>query len=167
MAVWICRAGKNSVFFSRFVNDSRIYLTWDRWEIDLRMLPAEQEELRRFVAKECGDVQRSSISNHTGQILVFRDRMHVDDWVIVPSEKSREYSIGIIKSNYCYSADAEDHLRHWRDVEWRFHHIPRASFSQSMQYSLGTYRTIFSLNDTDEFFNFIKKAERDSHYANK
>ena len=35
MSIWLFRAGKNGEFESKFLNDKRIYLTWDNLKVDL------------------------------------------------------------------------------------------------------------------------------------
>lgn len=158
MNVWVCRAGRNSVYHSRFIENNKIFLTWDKWKIDLRLLPPEKDRLRAFVCDECCDTNRTAVSNHLSQVMIFRDKMSVGDWVIVPGTRSREYSLGVIKGDYSYHPDAGEHFYHQREVEWKLLDVPRSSFSKSMQYSLGAYRTIFSLKNTGEFFKFINNS---------
>ncbi len=35
MSIWLFRAGKNGEFETKFLEDKRIYLTWDRLDINL------------------------------------------------------------------------------------------------------------------------------------
>ena len=38
MSLWLCRAGRQGEYESKFLTDKRIYLTWDQLDIDLMML---------------------------------------------------------------------------------------------------------------------------------
>lgn len=154
MRVWVCRAGKKSVYYERFLREERIYLTWGGWKENFTLLPKDTMLLRSKVQRECNDTTKTAVSNHLSQIVIFYDKMQIGDWVLVPGENSRQYSIGVIDGDYYYDPCAGEHFYHQRKVKWKMHNVKREEFSKSMQYSLGAFRTVFSLNDTKEFSEF-------------
>lgn len=156
MNVWVCRAGKDSIYYPRFLENNRVFLCWDGWDRDLCSLPDNKEELRELVASECQDTSKTAISNHLSQLLIFRDRMSIGDWVLVPGKRSRFYSIATIVSDYVFSESEREHFKHQRKVEWLLHDVPRDYFSKSLQYSLGAYRTVFAVKCVDEIENCVK-----------
>ena len=138
--IWVCRSGRNSCYYSKYIEKGRIYLPWDGYNLDLSKY-ALLEEFRPVVAKEKETDNRTSISNWAGQLFSFVKQMNVDDYVLIPTPHSLSYTFGRITGEYQYCA--EDSLHHSRSVEIIKEHIPRTAFPQYIQYSLGAYRTVF------------------------
>lgn len=154
--IWVCRAGMNSVYLDYFLSTERVYLSWDGFKTDLRQFK-DREELKSLVRKEKGDVTRTSVSNWSGQLYTFCWDMKVGDKVLIPHRGSRQYTLAQIKGDYTFSKDNEKGLWHSRSILILENEIPRAIFSQSMQYSLGAYRTIFKVRDEEELIETISR----------
>ena len=50
MTIWLFRAGSSGEFEEKFLNDSRVYLTWNDLNKDLRQYP-DQKSLKEYLMK--------------------------------------------------------------------------------------------------------------------
>ncbi|MGP5082732.1 restriction endonuclease [Corynebacterium variabile] len=65
--------------------------------------------------------------------------------MVAPYKPDSNVNIGIVDSDYYFDADAPTH-RHRRRVQWVKTRLPRAVFSQSALYELGSSLTLFKVN---------------------
>lgn len=154
--LWVCRAGVNSRHLESFINNKRIYLPWKGYKVDLRQFES-REQFRDLVCTEKGDVSRTSISNWSGQLYSFSREMSVGDFVVIPGTGSRSYSLARIVGEYEFDASNKDQLWHSHKIKMILNCIPRDQFSQSLQYSLGAYRTVFKIKNEAEFLLVAKQ----------
>lgn len=152
--IWVCRAGMNSVYLDYFLKTQRIFLPWDGFKCDLRQYK-NREEIKKLVREEKGDVAKTSISNWSGQLYTFCWDMSINDKVLIPHKGRRKYTFAKIVGEYTYTENDEKGLWHSRAISIVPGDIPRDIFSQSMQYSLGAYRTIFKVKDENELTRAI------------
>ena len=153
--MWVVRAGQKSIYFNDYIEKRRIFIPWDGYKCDLSKLD-NLGDYRKLVLKEKGsDNSPVSISNWTIQLFSFVREMRSDDYVLIPSELSRYYCLARIKGGYCYDGKAANGLYHSREIEILETNIPRGIFEQSIQYSLGAYRTIFHAKYEDEILETI------------
>lgn len=157
MAIWVCRAGKKSVYVKEFLNSNKIYCTWDGYAYDLNKYESK-EDLKQKIRSDVADSTTTAVNTWAAQLLILRDKMRIGDIVLTPNENSQSYNIGIIESDYFYDKDAKEHFYHCRRVKWIQQTILREAFPQHIIYSLGAYRTIFRLKYENEFFEVINKA---------
>lgn len=150
--LWVCRAGQKGCYFSKYIEEKRIFLPWDGYRIDLSKY-GSVEEFRPIVAQEKNTDNRTSVSNWSGQLSAFVKQMQIGDYVLIPSAYSRFYVFGRITSDYRYSPDED--LCHSRDIEIIKKDISRSIFSQSILYSLGAYRTVFQPRYKEEIVTVI------------
>ncbi len=82
--------------------------------------------------------------------------MQQGDLVIYPYKPDSTLNFGRITSDYYYEASADFH-RNRRKVEWLKTGIPRAEFSKSARYEVGSAVTLFRVKNHDrEFLEFIE-----------
>ena len=144
--MWVCRAGKDSIYFDTFIDQNIIAIPWDGYGYSFEDINS-REEIKKIVKNETKSDNRTSISNWAGQLFSFCCEMKVGDYVVIQSFRSRKYVVARIKSNYQYVADKE--LKHIREIEIICNDIQRDDLSQSLQYSLGAFRTIFKVYDDE------------------
>lgn len=150
--LWVCRSGQKGCYFSKYIEERKIYLPWDGYDFDLSVFTS-LEDFRTVVAKEKQTDNRTSISNWSSQLFVFSKQMQIGDYVMIPSTSSQSYAFARIISDYNYLHT--ETLHHSRNIEIIKQDIPRMVFSKSVQYSLGAYRTIFQPRCEKEIVDII------------
>ena len=153
--LWVCRPGVNALYYEFFLETKMIYITWEGFKADLSLM-SNREQLKKLVIEEKGDATRTSISNWAGQLYSFCQEMTIGDYVLVPSKGSHTYTLAMIDGDYEYNPHSEKKLWHSRRIRILFNDIPRSIFSQSLQYSLGAYRTVFKIKNEDELLHTVK-----------
>lgn len=43
MAIWVCRAGKKSIYVKDFLNQGKIFCTWDGFDYDLNLYDSKDQ----------------------------------------------------------------------------------------------------------------------------
>lgn len=141
MAVWLVRAGAHGQYEQKFLQEKRIYLTWDDLNIPIDKLK-DRDTLIAELQKVVDDPKPKKLINHASQIWPFAHAMKVGDRVILPSKIQPVIYIGKIKSTYHYVSNAANPFYHYREVEWLADPVPRTHFSQDLLYSFGAFLTI-------------------------
>ena len=86
MALWICRAGKLGEHETRFIEDNRIYCTWDDLHWDMSSI-AERELMKEKLTEiYSGVAKEKTILNWLSQLWAFSHGMSVGDLVAMPSK---------------------------------------------------------------------------------
>jgi restriction system protein len=149
MALWLVRAGKYGEYESRFLQDSRVYLTWEEFDgHDLTSIP-DYDGIKSLLQQVFLGESARKIGNWSGQIWAFALAMKVGDWVAVPSKKTATIAIGEILSPCTYDAAAEPLYQHSRKIRWLNTEVPRTAFDQDILYSLGSVLTICEIKRND------------------
>ena len=148
MALWLFRAGSSGEYENKFLDDNKVYLTWDGLKHDLSQLQ-EKRELYDFLLDFYSDAKMGAVRNWTGQIWPIAHRMEKGDWVILPSKRNPTIHIGEVKSEYKFHPNNEDPFFHSRDVDWFAKDIPRSNFDQDILYSLGAFMTVCRISRND------------------
>ena len=130
------------MYYKKYIETSKVYIPWDGYNTDLSVCKIKSD-FRDLVIKEKGINKRTSAPNWAGQLYSFVKDIKIGDYVLIPSKGSRTYCLALVNGDYCYDQSEEDKLYHSRSVELIEKDIPRTIFTQSIIYSLGTYRTIF------------------------
>ena len=97
MALWLIRAGKNGEHENKFLEDKKVYLTWNGFSENLEIF-SNREELKKKVVEIYSD--SVNIPSSTGQIWRFGKEMKIGDWVVLPSKMARTIHFGKITGNY-------------------------------------------------------------------
>ncbi|MEX0885823.1 MAG: restriction endonuclease [Phycisphaeraceae bacterium] len=148
MALWLVRAGKHGQYEQRFLDESRIYLTWSRLKSDLSQC-ADRDAVRELLRQLFPDATTAKLSNHVGQIWGFAKRMQPGDWLVMPSKTKPAIHIGEITGPYKHAPNEADPYYHYRDVKWIEQDIPRSNFDQDLLYSFGAFMTICQITRND------------------
>lgn len=149
MALWLVRAGSYGEHEPRFLEDSKVYLTWeDLTNVDLSVAK-DYDAIKQIVQQNYPNDLPRKIGNWSGQIWAFALAMKIGDWVVVPSKKSSTIAIGEIVSDYAYDAKATGLYRHSHKVKWLNTAISRSSFDQDILYSFGAFLTVCEVKRND------------------
>lgn len=149
MSLWLARAGKYGEYESRFLQDGRIYLSWeDLAEHDLTKVPT-YDGVKALLQQIYPNEPLRKIGNWSGQIWAFSLAMKAGDWVAVPSKSSPTIAIGEILGPCKYDSTAEPLYRHFREVRWLNTQVLRSAFDQDILYSLGSVLTICEIKRND------------------
>lgn len=150
MALWVVRSGKLNAYETKFLDESRIYLTWDKLPDDLSDLEGLKEFLRvnEYEQKDHPDIREGAIPGYAGQIQAFANKMQVGDWVAT-SRKYGGIHIAEITGDFVRDPNAEKPFGYYRPVKWLAIDIPRSNFDQDILYSLGGASTIFQVKKND------------------
>jgi predicted Mrr-cat superfamily restriction endonuclease len=154
--MWVIRAGQNALHYDKYIQNSKVYIPWDGYNMDLSGIKT-RADFRTVVEKEKGTDNRTSVSNWAGQLYTFTQEMETGDFVLIPSKGSHTYCLAKISGEYRFNKNDKDKLYHCRDIDILEMDIPRDIFSQSVIYSLGAFRTIFKAKHEDEIMNTINK----------
>lgn len=154
--MWIIRAGQHSLYYEKDMMDSKVYLPWHGYCLDLSKARS-RTEFRDIVKQEKKIDNRTTVSNWAGQLYSFTQEIKLGDYVLIPSRGSHTYCLAIITGEYCFDKDEKDKLYHSRDIEIIENDIPKDIFSQSVIYSLGAFRTLFKAKHEEEIMCTIEK----------
>ncbi len=154
--MWVIRAGQDSLYFEKYIHNSRVFIPWEGYNLDLS-LTKTRTDYRFIVEKEKNTTNRTSVSNWAGQLFSFVHEIRIGDYALLPSKGSRTYHLTRIKGPYQFNAKDNDKLYHSREIEIIETDIPREIFPQPIIYSLGAYRTIFKVKQENEVLKTIEK----------
>ena len=155
--MWVCRAGKNGSDFGDVKKYGDIFLAWEGFRLNLESF-SSRDSFKELVIKEKNPSARTSISNWAGQLYSFCQEMTRGDYVLVPYNKSHEYLLTIVEGEYRY--DTSRKYPHVRKIKTVCDGILRSQFTQSTQYSLGAFRTVFKVKQEEEI---LRVAQLISH----
>lgn len=141
MAVWLVRAGSHGEFEPKFIQESRVYVTWDRLDVNLSKL-GQRSELIDAMTERYPNAKTRAIANWASQIWPFAHEMKVGDLVVVPMKTQPAVYVGEIVSDYQSNTAAENPYFHWRDVKWIGEAVPRSHFGKDILFSFGAFMTI-------------------------
>lgn len=141
MELWLNRAGSHGEFEQKFLDEEKIYLTWDGLNKNLKNIDT-RNKLVDLLEEVYPDEKSKRLINHSSQIWQFVKVMKKGDWVVLPSKKQPVIYVGRITSNYLYNSNASNPYFHCREVEWFGQEIPRSHFGQDLLYSFGAFMTV-------------------------
>ena len=153
--MWLCRAGRQSILHDEVIKNKEIILGWEGYKYDMHNITTIHD-FREIVIKEKNPSASATISNRAGQLFSFCCEMKKGDYVLIPSQRSRFYSLAKITGDYKY-VEGETYP-HRREIKIIKEIIKKESLSQSTQYSIGAFRTIFKVKQEDEI---LKAAEQE------
>ena len=148
MALWLFRAGSSGEYESKFLNDNRIYLTWDALNVSLNSFK-DKQNLIDYLMNDYGAEKIARARNWASQIWPIAHEMKKGDWVILPSKIKSAIHIGEITGEYVHNPKANNPYYHYRDVKWFAQDIPRSNFDQDLLYSFGAFMTVCRIKRND------------------
>lgn len=141
MAIWLVRAGSHGEYEQNFIQENRVYVTWDYLSQNLVKL-SDREQLFDILAELYPDSKPKRISNWVSQLWPFAHDMKLGDLVVMPLKTQPSIYIGEIVGDYHWEPDGPDPYFHWRPVKWIGESLPRALFGKDLLYSFGAFLTI-------------------------
>ena len=159
MAVWLIRAGSHGEYEQKFINENRVYLTWEELDADLSKIK-DREALVSELSRHYPGDKPKRIQNWSSQIWPFAHEMKKGDWVVLPLKTQPAIYVGEITGEYHFEADGPDPYFHWRSVIWIGEAIPRANFNQDLLYTFGAFMTICRIqrNNAEERLQAMRKT---------
>lgn len=165
MSIWLFRAGADGEYENKFLNDGRIYLTWDDLNIDLKDFK-EKIKLYEVLANMYDLEKEKTAINWASQIYPIAHRMKKGDWVVLPSKANRTIHIGEIKGEYVYDESLGSPYYHYRSVDWFAQDIPRDRFDQDILYSFGAFMTVCEIHRNNAEQRIKDMSQNDWHVKN-
>lgn len=131
---------------------------------DLTEIGSDREALKKRIADTRPEAKPGAIPVWAGVLLRFRFDMQPGDLVVYPYKPDSTLNFGRIESDYYYDSTAPMH-RNRRKVDWLKTGVPRAEFSKSARYEVGSAVTLFRVKNHDrEFIDFIEGGASDVHF---
>jgi restriction system protein len=121
-----------------------------------------RQEVRTLVEATYPSKTKAFVSNFTGQLWALRDRIKVDDLVVMPIKTTGMIAIGTVKDNYEYRADPDGNRRHVRQVGWHRSDVPRTAIQQDLLFTLNGAATVFGCTRNDAVWRLQRVFETGS-----
>ena len=125
---------------------------------DLSTIERTREAFKDRLGETHPDALPGAIPVQAGVLFRFVCEMAVGDVVIYPSKLDRMINIGIVEGEYSYQPKVNPIYPQQRTVNW-LKHIPRADFSQSALYEIGSAITLFQVTTHAEEFLAAMKGQ--------
>jgi restriction system protein len=140
------------------VGNGFVSIGWDEVG-DLRPIGPDKDALKAVVEHTFPEAKPGAIPVWAGVLLRFAFEMQPGDLVIYPHKPDSTLNFARITGDYVFDASAETH-RHRRVVEWLETAVPRAQFSKSARYEVGSAVTLFRVkNHSDEFLHYLSATD--------
>lgn len=85
MPMWLCRAGRYGEFENKFLEDNRVYCTWDNLSESIMQFPTKQD-LQQYFVDNNPDVKVKTAMNWASQVWPFAHEMKKGEIVVLPSK---------------------------------------------------------------------------------
>lgn len=141
MPVWLCRAGKYGEYENKFLEEGRVYCTWDNLPESILGFPTQQA-LQQYFVDHDPDIKVKTAINWASQVWPFAHEMEKGELVVLPSKIKPAVHFGKITGDYTFCPENGNPYYHVRPVDWFACDIPRASFDQDILHSFGAFMTI-------------------------
>ncbi|MDB5803561.1 MAG: restriction endonuclease family protein [Betaproteobacteria bacterium] len=141
MAIWIIRAGAHGEFEQKFIQENRVYVTWDSLDVDLGKLDS-REDLFSAMGGIYEDAKPKRLHNWVSQVWPFAHVIKKGDLVVLPLKTQPAICIGEIAGDYQYDLIGPNPFYHWRKVKWIADAVPRSHFGQDLLFTFGAFLTI-------------------------
>lgn len=141
MAIWLIRAGSHGEYEQKFIQENRVYVTWDSLNIDLSTL-TQRADLIADMTERYPDVKPKAIQNWVGQVWPFAHEIAKGDLVVLPLKTQPSIYIGEVTGDYQAAPEGPNPFYHWRSVKWIAEGVPRSHFGKDLLFSFGAFLTI-------------------------
>lgn len=141
MAVWLIRAGSHGEYEQKFIQENRVYVTWDGLDVDLGKLK-QRADLTAAMTERYPDTKPKAIQNWVSQVWPFAHEMKKGDLVVLPLKTQPAIYIGEITGDYYAVYEGPNPFYHWRPVKWIAEAIPRTNFGKDLLFTFGAFMTI-------------------------
>jgi restriction system protein len=140
MAVWTVKGGRHGEREERCLEHGIVGGGWEQIP-DLSNV-ASREDLNVICEEGAPGWSANTRSNYVGQLWSLRERMQLDELVVLPLKTTGTIAVGRVSGPYAHREDLGEDMRHVRAVRWLKTDIPRDSFDQDLLYSFGAFLTI-------------------------
>jgi restriction system protein len=141
MAVWLTRAGSHGEYELKFIQDNRVYVTWEHLDVDLSKL-GQRAALTNAMVQRYPNTKPKAIANWVSQVWPFAHEIKKADLVVLPLKTQRAVQIGEVTGDYHFEPAGPDPFFHWRPVKWIAEAVPRAHFGKDLLHPFGAFMTI-------------------------
>ena len=83
MAIWLIRAGSHGEYEQKFLQEHRVYVTWDDLDVNLDKLK-DKSDLTEVLSERYSDKKPKTIQNWMSQIWPFAKEIEKGDLVSYP-----------------------------------------------------------------------------------
>ena len=141
MSIWLVRAGSHGEYEQKFIQEGRVYVTWDELNLDLSKLQ-QRGELTAEMTQRYPEAKPKAVLNWVSQVWPFAHEMQRGDLVVLPMKTQPAVYIGEITGDYHAETTGPNPFFHWRAVKWIGEAIPRTHFGKDLLFSFGAFLTI-------------------------
>lgn len=141
MAIWLIRAGSHGEHEQKFIQDKRVYVTWDEFNVNLSKFKDRSALLEKMLSYY-SEAKPKAVSNWSSQIWPFAHEMKKGDLVVLPLKSQPAIQIGEITGDYHFEPKGPTPYFHWRQVKWIAEAVPRANFGKDLLFTFGAFLTI-------------------------
>ena len=99
MSMWLCRAGRYGEFENKFLEDSKVYCTWDNLSESIMQFHTKQD-LQQYFVDNNPDVKVKTAMNWASQVWPFAHEMKKSEIVVLPSKIKPVIHFGKITGDY-------------------------------------------------------------------
>lgn len=148
MAIWMVRAGKHGEYEQSFLENGKLYLTWEELSEDLNKIP-DRKALFELLTTKFPNAPRTRNIVHGGEIWSFVHNIIIGDWIVLPSKLKPAIHVGEVTRAYHFDPSKEPTLQHSLGVKWIARDIPRTAFDKDLLHSMGSTLTICQIRRND------------------
>ncbi len=148
MSMWLCRAGRYGEYENKFLEDGRIYCTWDDLDLSISSF-SKKQDLQQFFIERDPNVKTKTAMNWASQVWPFAHEMKKGEIVILPSKIKAVIHFGKITGDYNFDEAGSFPFCHYHTVDWYAIDVPRSAFDQDILYSFGAFMTICRIKQED------------------
>jgi len=141
VAIWLIRAGAHGEYEQKFIQEKRVYVTWDNLAENLTNL-ADRNALITKMTQLYPEEKPKTIQNWASQVFPFAKDIQQGDLVVLPLKTQPVIYIGEVTGDYHFEPNGPNPYFHWRQVKWIGEEVPRANFGQDILYTFGAFLTI-------------------------
>jgi restriction system protein len=141
MAIWLVRAGSHGEYEQKFIQENRVYVTWDALDVNLTKLK-QRAELTAVMTERYTDTKPKTIQNWVSQVWPFAHEIRRGDLVVLPLKTQPVIYIGEVIGDYHAEPKGPNPFYHWRQVKWDAEGVPRSHFGKDLLFTFGAFLTI-------------------------
>jgi restriction system protein len=141
MAIWLVRAGSHGEYEQKFIQENRVYITRDAFDVNLAKLK-QRPELTAVMTERYTDAKPKAIQNWVRQVWPFAHEIKRGDLVVLPLKTQPAIYIGEVIGDYHAEPKGPNPFYHWRQVKWAAEGVPRSHFGKDLLFTFGAFLTI-------------------------
>lgn len=141
MKIWLIRAGSHGEYEQKFIQENRVYVTWDDLNVNVAQL-TQRAELTAAMTERYPDAKPKAIQNWVSQVWPFAHEIKKSDLVILPLKTQPAIYIGEVTGDYYPAPEGPNPFYHWRPVKWIAEGVPRSHFGKDLLFTFGAFLTI-------------------------